>query len=169
MGKFRGQVQGEVQGEVQGRGSGSGSGSSSDQRQLFWANIDNSEMNEFDHEKLVVYRLALEFDALIDGLVRPRGSRAIRDQIDRASTSVVLCIAEGAGRRALKDKRRFYAMARGSATETAAALDILLARKLILQDGYLRGRALLLSIVRILTRLCGPTEPEPEPEPEPSP
>ena len=89
----------------------------------------------------------------------------IRDQIDRSSLGVVLCIAEGAGRRSPKDKRRFYAMPRGSATESASALDVLHARKLTPAEGYLRGRTLLLSIVRMLTRLCGPPEPEPEPEP----
>jgi four helix bundle protein len=122
-------------------------------------------MGHFDHDRLGVYRLALEFDALVASLVPRRGCHIIRDQIDRSSLGVVLCIAEGSGRRSPKDKRRFYAMARGSATESAAVLDVLYARKFIRAEGYARGRTLLLSIVRMLTRLCGPPEPEPEPDP----
>ena len=88
-------------------------------------------MGQFDHDRLEVYRLALELDALVASLVPRRGCHIIRDQIDRSSLGVVLCLAEGAGRRSPKDKRRFYAMARGSATESASALDVLHARKLI--------------------------------------
>ena len=50
--------------------------------------------------------------------------------MERASLSVVLTIAEGAGRRSRKDKRRFYAMARGSSMEVAAAIDVLRIRRL---------------------------------------
>jgi len=49
----------------------------------------------------------------------------LRDQLERASLGIVLNIAEGAGRRSAADKRRFYEMARGSATETAAITDVL--------------------------------------------
>src|ERR687892_423172 len=75
-----------------------------------------------DHERLHVYALALEFHALASSLLPRRGFRTIRDQLERASLSVVLCIAEGAGRTSGPDKRRFYEMARGSATESAALL-----------------------------------------------
>jgi four helix bundle protein len=53
---------------------------------------------------------------------------ALRDQLDRARISIVLNIAEGAGRFSAPDKARFYAIARGSATEWGAVLDLLLAR-----------------------------------------
>lgn len=66
-----------------------------------------------DHERLDVYRTALDFHALAVTLL-PR----------RASLSIVLTIAEGVGPTAGPDKRRFYAMARGSATECAALLDV---------------------------------------------
>jgi four helix bundle protein len=51
------------------------------------------------------------------------------------------------------DKARFYAMARGSATECAAVLDLLSARGLV--DPALRNRArsLLVRLVQMLTRL----------------
>ena len=73
-----------------------------------------------DHERLEVYWLALELRQAVLALLPRRG--ALRDQIDRASASVVLNIAEGAGRMARADKRRFYEIARGSVTETAARL-----------------------------------------------
>ena len=56
--------------------------------------------------------------------VLPAVSRAVRDQLDRASLSVVLNTAEGAGRFAPRDKARFYSIARGSANETVALLDV---------------------------------------------
>ena len=57
-------------------------------------------MTVFDHEKLDVYRVAIDFVALADDIVEhlPRGRRHIADQLLRASVSVLLSIAEGAGR-----------------------------------------------------------------------
>jgi len=106
-----------------------------------------------DAEKLDAYRVALEFQALAVELVPKRGCSELRDQLDRASISIVLNIAEGCGRRSPADKARFYSMARGSATECAAILDLLGARGLV--DDRLRNRArsLLVRIVQMLTRL----------------
>ena len=50
-------------------------------------------------------------------------SRDTADQIERAATSVALNLAEGS-RRIGGDKRRFYAIANGSAIEVKAALDV---------------------------------------------
>jgi hypothetical protein len=54
-----------------------------------------------EHERLDVYRVALDFDALASKAVPRRGHRVLRDQLDRASIGIVLCIAEGAGRRSV--------------------------------------------------------------------
>src|SRR5262244_89290 len=93
-----------------------------------------------DHERLEVYHLALQFHALAGTLVPRRGLRAVRDQLERASLGVVLCIAEGAGRTAGADKRRFYEMARGSATESAAVLDVLRVRGVLDEEAHCRAR-----------------------------
>jgi four helix bundle protein len=77
-----------------------------------------------DAEKLDVYRIALEFQAFAVQLVAKRSHAELRDQLDRASISIVLNIAEGCGRRSPADKGRFYAMARGSASECAAIVDL---------------------------------------------
>jgi four helix bundle protein len=113
-----------------------------------------------EHERLDVYRAALAFDGLASKVVPRRGHRVLRDQLDRASVGVVLCIAEGAGRRSAPDKRRFYEMARGSATECAAVLDLLRSRGLLADDAHQQARNLLMRIVQMLTRLSGsPRDP----------
>ena len=109
-----------------------------------------------DHERLDVYQRALEFHSLVLALLPPRGFRNLRDQLERASLSVVLCIAEGAGRTSRQDKRRFYEMARGSATESAAVLDVLRVRRLLEPDSDRTAHALAVRLVQMLSRLCGP-------------
>src|SRR5262245_10510175 len=109
-----------------------------------------------DHERLEVYQRALEFHALACALVPRRGLRTVRDQLERASLGVVLCIAEGAGRPAGGDKRRFYDVARGSVTESAAALDVLRLRGVLDQDAHAKARLLALRLVQMLSRLCAP-------------
>src|SRR5688572_15501614 len=109
---------------------------------------------QLDAERLDVYRLALEFNGLTSALPLGRGLRGLRDQLDRASTSIVLNIAEAVGRRGAADRARFFAIARGSATECAAILDILRARQLAVPAITSRGRSLLVRIVQMLTRLC---------------
>jgi len=109
-----------------------------------------------DHERLQVYGLALEFHAMACILVPRRGFRTLRDQIERASLSVALCIAEGAGRTSGPDKRYFYEIARGSATESAAVLDVLRVRGLIDPERHRSARDLAVRLVQMLSRLCSP-------------
>jgi four helix bundle protein len=80
----------------------------------------------FDHEKLDVYVLAIDFVARANEVVEalPRGPGYLADQIQRAALSIVLNIAEGAGKFSGDDEAAFYARARGSATESAAVLDV---------------------------------------------
>ena len=70
-----------------------------------------------------------------------------------ASISIVLCIAEGAGRRFARDKANFFTIARGSATECAAVLDLLQARGFVSHADHRHGRGLIVRIVQMLTRL----------------
>jgi hypothetical protein len=48
-----------------------------------------------DFERLDVYRVALEFQALASSIQLPHGRRELRDQLDRAALSIVLNTAEG--------------------------------------------------------------------------
>lgn len=80
------------------------------------------------HEKLDVYRVSLEGVTRIGALLKTKEiDRSLRDQVVRSSTSILLNIAEGTGKRSQPDRRGYYEIARGSAMETAAALDVLVA------------------------------------------
>ncbi len=48
----------------------------------------------------------------------------LRDQLLRAASSIVLNLAEGAGRQSWKDQRRFYRIAMGSLRESQAILQL---------------------------------------------
>lgn len=51
--------------------------------------------------------------------------RYVKDQLSRASLSIVLNLAEGSAKPTIKDRKKFYAIALGSLRETQAILDIL--------------------------------------------
>lgn len=110
----------------------------------------------FDHERLDVYRLALDFLVYADGLIRrlPRGRAHFADQLGRSALSVMLNIAEGAGKVSAADKRRYYLTARGSATEAAALLDALSRIGLLDDPKRTEGKDMLLRIVSMLVKLA---------------
>jgi len=56
------------------------------------------------HERLDVYRLALQYRRSLAPLSKTRGIASLRDQLFRAADSVVLNLAEGAGRNSRPDK-----------------------------------------------------------------
>jgi len=68
------------------------------------------------------YQLAVELYRKCEGV---RAKYYIKDQLCRASLSVVLNIAEGSAKPTEKDRRRFYAISLGSLRETQALLDLL--------------------------------------------
>lgn len=113
-------------------------------------------MPVLDHERLDVYHLALDFLVFANGLIEalPRGRSHLADQFTRASTSVVLNLAEGAGKLSRPDKRRYYLTARGSATESAALLDVCLRLKLLDESGHETGKEMVVRIVSMLIRLA---------------
>ena len=110
----------------------------------------------FAHERLVVYRRTCEFLTDVAALLRglPRGEAALADQLRRAGDSVLLNIAEGAGRFAGREKAHHYEIARGSAAECAAALDVLAIRDRARGPALERARGLLHEVVRMLTALA---------------
>jgi four helix bundle protein len=112
-------------------------------------------MDYFDHEKMDVYNLAVDFVAVADEIASslPRGRAYLVDQLRRACTSVTLNIAEGAGEFAGDEKARFYRMAKRSATECAGVLDVCRRLGLASQQLLDAGRELLLRIVSMLIPL----------------
>jgi four helix bundle protein len=109
----------------------------------------------FDHEKLDVYRVSLEFVAWVYVRVdKLKGNwRIARDELIRASQSIPRNIAEGNGKHSQPDRNRFLEIARGSALECAAVLDELFIMKAMDQAEINEGKGLLERIVSMLTRM----------------
>src|SRR5580765_3721750 len=70
----------------------------------------------FDHERLDVYQETINFCGWVgDLLSEVTVKAAAKDQLDRASTSIPLNIAEGNGKFSNADRARFLEIARASA------------------------------------------------------
>ena len=117
----------------------------------------------FDHERLEVYQLELQFLSWVTDLldeVRESKSprvREVSDQLDRASLSSLLNTAEGNAKRYPQLRFRYFGDARGSAIECAACLDALVAKRLSTAMRVHKGKEMLVRIVQMLTKLA----PEP--------
>ena len=108
----------------------------------------------FDHEKLDVYREAINFCGWVgEFLASISANSAAKDQLDRASTSIPLNIAEGNGKFSARDRARFFEMARGSAVECAACLDVLVVRELVKEEPLAAQKERLVRIVEMLVGL----------------
>lgn len=81
----------------------------------------------FDFEKLAVYRKAKDLNNEILNFLKQHKKidSFLRNQLKRASISIVLNIAEGSGRYTKPDKRNFYVIARGSTYECVAILEVI--------------------------------------------
>jgi len=114
---------------------------------------------QFDHEKLEVYQLELEFVSWSTNLiaaVKQSAVHAVRepcDHLDRASLSILFNTAEGNGKRQMRTRAKYFDIARGSATECAACLDALVAKKVCMAEDIADGKKLLVRIVSMLTKL----------------
>ncbi|MFH1730339.1 MAG: four helix bundle protein [Planctomycetota bacterium] len=108
----------------------------------------------FDHEKLDVYREAMRFVVWVHGALEKIPKRSsVYDQLERASTSIPLNIAEGNGKFTGSDRCRFFDMARGSALESAACLDVAAAKGQLSAPEAASGKEMLLHIVSMLVGL----------------
>lgn len=95
------------------------------------------------------YRLALAFRSHVVRWL-PLKRAELSDQLDRASLSIALNIAEGAGR-AGRDQARHYAIARGSAYESLAVLDLLDLETVVAESAP--ARKILIRLMAVLTVL----------------
>ena len=109
-----------------------------------------------DFERLDVYQKALEFVVLayqiIDNL--PVGSGSVVDQLKRAAMSIPLNIAEASGRVRRPDRERFHSIARGSAMECAAILDVIKATDRLDEQTHQLGKQIIGRIVAMLSKMC---------------
>jgi four helix bundle protein len=81
---------------------------------------------------------------LLDRLPR---KASVRNQLDRASPSVPLNIAEENGKFTSPDRCRFFDNARGSALESSACLDVMVAKRFVSGGEIQAGKTLLVKIV----------------------
>ena len=109
------------------------------------------------HEKLDVYRLSIGYVAWVyekaanlDGV-----HRSARDQWLRASQSIPLNIAEGNGKTADADRRRYFEIARGSTLECAAIQDVLVVGKALAEAESQNRKTELDRMAAMLSRLGG--------------
>jgi len=109
------------------------------------------------HEKLDVYRLSIGYVAWVyekagslTGVHRPA-----RDQWLRASQSIPLNIAEGNGKTAQADRRRYFEIARGSALECAAIQDVLVVGNALAETESRERKTELDRMAAMLSRLGG--------------
>lgn len=115
----------------------------------------------FDHEKLHVYQASIEFIIWMKNILdQVQKKYSVHDQLDRASTSISLNIAEGNGKYTPKDRCRFFDIARGSALECAAALDIIVAKGMVNANEVLEGKKILKKIVSMLVGLIKNNSPD---------
>jgi four helix bundle protein len=109
-----------------------------------------------------VYQLALQFVAWATDLIvelcespqaKARHLGEVIDHLDRAGLSTLFNTAEGNGKRQMKTRAKFFDDARGSATECAACLDALVTKRACEELRVQDGKAMLVRIVSMLTRL----------------
>jgi four helix bundle protein len=127
-----------------------------------------------DFERLDVYRAAREFNRCVEDLVTRhlRRQSDLADQLRRASSSILANIAEGAGEYSVKEKARFYRMARRSATEAGSLLHVISDRNRLPEDALAHAYELIQRIVAMLTALTQSIEnrpPRSRPGPHPAP
>ena len=105
----------------------------------------------FDHEKLDVYQEAISFCGWEGNFLSSISAKAAaKDQLDRASTSIPLNIAEGNGKFSGNDRARFFEIARGSALECAACLDVMIAKRFVEANDVQEGKTMLVKMVSML-------------------
>lgn len=108
----------------------------------------------FDHERLKVYREAIRFVGWVSPIIEELPAKvAARDQLDRASTSIALNLAEGNAKRSYAERSRYFEIARGSGVECAACLDVLVAKGKLSPGVAAEGKALLVEIVSMASGL----------------
>ncbi|MDX1653111.1 MAG: four helix bundle protein [Brumimicrobium sp.] len=92
---------------------------------------------KFEFQNLTVYKKAKLFHQNAKDLILDKGLTSYeKDQLSRASFSIVLNIAEGSGRFSAKDRRNFFVITRSSVFECVAILDVLRDAAIINQSEF---------------------------------
>ena len=108
-----------------------------------------------NHQRLKCYQMAMSTAKAMPSLIArwPKGYYYLSDQLKRALASIVLNIAEGNSRTSPVERRRFFTISMGSASEVSSILDIAFAYHLIDQSKFHYHQDILLQIYKILYKL----------------
>lgn len=99
-------------------------------------NFDSIKM-KFEFQNLSVYKKAKIFHQSTKSIVNEKSLKNYeKDQLSRASFSIVLNIAEGSGRFSKSDRRNFFVITRSSVFECVAILDVLKDNNIISQEEF---------------------------------
>ena len=109
-----------------------------------------------DFENLDVYQCAIEFLRLALRVASnlPRGESELRAQLKTAAMSVPLNIAEGTGKPSPADRAHAHAIARGSAMECGALVDVCAIAGYISTADARLGKDLIVRTVAMLSKMC---------------
>jgi four helix bundle protein len=106
------------------------------------------------HDRTRIYPITLELIDLAREVIEqlPTGYGFLADQLRRAAASVSLNFAEGCAKDSAKERRRFFNIARGSACEVAAVLDVGLRFRVVSPERRRRGHLLCDHLGGMLTK-----------------
>ncbi|MFH1728658.1 MAG: four helix bundle protein [Pseudomonadota bacterium] len=91
------------------------------------------------HENLKCYQMSLSVSKEANRAFAkklPRGYAYLNDQLKRAISSIVLNLAEGVYRKSTVERKRFFEIAKGSASESSAIFDLLESFNLLSDQEY---------------------------------
>ena len=109
---------------------------------------------QFDHEKLKVYQLSLDFNKWTGDLLNNIKQKiAVCSHLDESAASITQNIAEGNGKFTSKDRCKYFDISRGSALECASCLDLLVRRGKTTDSEVQIGKRMLIEIVSMLVGL----------------
>lgn len=106
---------------------------------------------KFDFQNLNVYKKAKEFHHTAKSIITEKELKSYeKDQLSRASFSIILNIAEGSGRFSYKDRKHFFIITRSSIFECIAILDVLRDNHVINQEEFEKLEEMADELSRIL-------------------
>ena len=110
------------------------------------------------HDTTQIYQRSLELIGVVKRAIDalPSGYGFLADQLRRAASSVALNFSEGYGKSTPAEQRRYFRIARGSAYEVAAALDVGHAFGAVSMERQQAGKELCDHVAAMLTRFRNP-------------
>jgi four helix bundle protein len=109
----------------------------------------------FFHERLNCYSLAKDLLTQLAKELKgwPPGYAFLADQLKRAGSSILLNLAEGNNKNSVKDRRRFFNIAKASAAEVASILDVAGCFGIISATSEMEKKAKVLQITKMIAKL----------------